>query len=74
LLARLQPLLAAQGLDGAGRGAPYVTDASHYSAVGAPTLVLGPGHLGQAHTKDEYVERTQLDLAQKVYRGLMSAR
>lgn len=73
LLARLQSLLAAQGLDGTGRGAPYVTDASHYSAVGAPTLVLGPGHLGQAHTKDEYVERTQLALAQAVYRGLMSA-
>ncbi len=71
---RLQPLLAAEGLDGAGRGAPYVTDASHYAAVGAPTLVFGPGHLGQAHTKDEYVERRQLALAQKVYRGLMSAR
>lgn len=74
LHARLQPLLAAEGLDGAGRGAPYVTDASHYAAVGAPTLVFGPGHLVQAHTKDEYVERRQLALAQKVYRGLMSAR
>lgn len=74
LHARLQPLLAAEGLDGAGRGAPYVTDASHYAAVGAPTLVFGPGHLVQAHTKDEYVERRQLALAQKIYRGLMSAR
>lgn len=71
---RLQPLLAAEGLDGAGRGAPYVTDASHYAAVGAPTLVFGPGHLVQTHTKDEYVERRQLALAQKIYRGLMSAR
>lgn len=74
LHARLQPLLAAEGLDGAGRGAPYVTDASHYAAAGAPTLVFGPGHLVQAHTKDEYVERRQLALAQKIYRGLMSAR
>ncbi len=74
LHARLQPQLAAEGLDGAGRGAPYVTDASHYAAVGAPTLVFGPGHLVQAHTKDEYVERRQFALAQKIYRGLMSAR
>lgn len=74
LHARLQPLLAAAGLDGAGRGAPYVTDASHYAAVGAPSLVFGPGHLVQAHTKDEYVERRQLALANQIYRGLMSAR
>jgi acetylornithine deacetylase len=74
LLARLQPILAAHGLDGAGRGAPYVTDASHYAAVDAPTLVLGPGHLSQAHTKDEWVSREQLALAVQVYRELLGRR
>jgi acetylornithine deacetylase len=74
LLARLQPILAAHCFDGTGRGAPYVTDASHYAAAGAPTLVLGPGHLAQAHTKDEWVGSDQLTLAVQVYRELMASR
>ncbi len=74
LLAQLQPILTAHGLDGTGRGAPYVTDASHYAAVDAPTLVLGPGHLAQAHTKDEWVSREQLALAVTVYRELLGRR
>lgn len=72
LLARLQPVLAANGLDVAGQGAPYVTDASHYAAASAPSIVLGPGHFSQAHTKDEWVARDQLELATRVYRALMA--
>ena len=73
LLARLQRVLARHGLGGAGQGAPYVTDASHYAAAGAPSLVLGPGHFAQAHTKDEWVARDQLALASKVYQELMAS-
>lgn len=72
LLARLQPVLAAHGLGTAGQGAPYVTDASHYAAAGAPSIVLGPGHFAQAHTKDEWVAQEQLALATKVYRALLA--
>lgn len=69
----LQPVLARHGLDTAGRGEPYVTDASHFAAVGASTIVIGPGDLAQAHTKDEWVEQKQLALAVAVYGDLMRA-
>jgi len=69
---RLQAVLQAHGIDGAAQGAPYVTDASHYGAAGAPSIVLGPGHFTQAHTKDEWVAQEQLALAVNIYRALMS--
>lgn len=71
LMERLRPLLVGLGLSAAERGAPYVTDASHYAAVGAPTIVLGPGNLAQAHTKDEWLEQNQLTLATRLYAALM---
>jgi len=72
--ARLTQILTRQGVDPAPCGAPYVTDASHYAAAGAPTIVLGPGAFAQAHTKDEWLALDQLDLAVKVYGDLMSAK
>lgn len=72
-MAVLQPILLRHGLDATGRGEPYVTDASHFGAVGAPTIVIGPGDLAQAHTKDEWVARDQLALAATVYGELMAA-
>ncbi len=63
----LSPVLTRNGCDATPRGAPYVTDASHYAAAGAPTIVLGPGDLAQAHTKDEWLARDQLALAAMVY-------
>jgi len=63
----LSPALTNHGCDATGRGAPYVTDASHFAAAGAPTLVLGPGDLAQAHTKDEWVSLEQLKTASDVY-------
>lgn len=74
LLARLQPVLAQHGLETVGRGEPYVTDASHFGAAGAAAIVLGPGDLAQAHTKDEWVSRQQLALAVAVYGDLMEAK
>lgn len=72
LLARLDPVLREHGIEAGPQGAPYVTDASHYDAAGAPTIVLGPGDLAQAHRKDEWVSREQLELAVKVYGGLLN--
>ncbi len=74
LLELLNPVLIAQGVDATPRGEPYVTDASFYDAAGAPTIVIGPGDLAQAHRKDEWVSREQLALAVKVYRGLLDKR
>ena len=73
LLAQLQPVLAANGLETTGCGEPYVTDASHFAGAGAPSIVIGPGDLAQAHTKDEWVELAQLSLAVAVYAGLMKS-
>ena len=54
--------------------APYATNAGYYQAVGIPSLVLGPGSLSQAHTKDEFIELSQLergvDLFAEIIRSL----
>jgi acetylornithine deacetylase len=70
---RISPVLTRHGCDATGRGAPYVTDASHYSAAGAPTIVFGPGDLSQAHTKDEWIALDQLRTASAVYLDLLRA-
>ncbi len=38
--------------------------------AGTKTVVLGPGNLDQAHTVDEFVERSQLFRAVKIYRDI----
>ena len=68
----LQPAFAALGLESAAIGAPYATNASHYAAAGAQVLVLGPGALAQAHTKDEWLDRRELDRAVSLYGALLS--
>lgn len=66
------PALVACGLDATATGAPYATDASHYAAAGAQVMVLGPGDLAQAHTKDEWLDRRELAKAVKVYAALLA--
>lgn len=65
------PALTACGLDPTATGAPYATDASHYAAAGAQVIVLGPGEMTQAHTKDEWLDRRELDRAVSVYSALL---
>ncbi len=65
------PALTACGLDATAIGAPYATDASHYAAAGAQVMVLGPGELAQAHTKDEWLDRRELAKAVAVYGALL---
>jgi len=65
------PALSACDLDATAIGAPYATDASHYAAAGAQVMVLGPGELAQAHTKDEWLDRRELAKAVKVYGALL---
>lgn len=65
------PALAACGLDPTATGAPYATDASHYAAAGAQVMVLGPGDLAQAHTKDEWLDRHELARAIGAYGALL---
>jgi succinyl-diaminopimelate desuccinylase len=53
------------------RGVAYCTDAACLAAVGIPCVVLGPGHIEQAHTDAEYVDIPQVVKAAAVYRELM---
>jgi acetylornithine deacetylase len=45
---------------------PYGTDASTIAESGIPTVVFGPGHIEQAHTKDEWVELSQVEAAAEI--------
>jgi succinyl-diaminopimelate desuccinylase len=48
-------------------GVPYGTHASRVAASGIPSIVLGPGSVDQAHTKDEWVSVEQLEQASEIY-------
>jgi acetylornithine deacetylase/succinyl-diaminopimelate desuccinylase family protein len=49
------------------RGVPFGTDAGPLSAKGTPCVVFGPGDIAQAHTKDEWVDLDQVNLAAEAY-------
>jgi acetylornithine deacetylase len=71
LHAWMRPAFAASGLDDSPVGAPYATNASYYAAVGAPVLVLGPGNIAQAHTRDEWLNRAALAKAVELYGAIL---
>jgi len=49
----------------------FWTEASLFSSAGLPALVLGPGHIAQAHAADEWVELSQLETAYELYAGVV---
>lgn len=48
-------------------GVPYGTHASRIAAAGIPAVVFGPGDIAQAHTKDEWIEISELHKASEIY-------
>ena len=48
-------------------GVPFGTDAGPLSAAGTPCVVFGPGDIAQAHTRDEWIEIEQVQLAADAY-------
>ena len=48
-------------------GVPYGTHASRFARIKIPAVVFGPGDIGQAHTKDEWIAIDQLRQAADVY-------
>lgn len=64
---RLVAMLAALGRSAAPVGAPYGTDAAAMAESGVPTVVFGPGSIGQAHTADESIEVDELQFATEVF-------
>ena len=49
---------------------PFGTDALHLRTL-CPMVILGPGHIAQAHTDGEWIEVAQLHQALTVYRRLI---
>lgn len=42
-------------------GAPWFSDAAHLNLGGISSVCVGPGSIDQAHTKDEFIKREDLD-------------
>ncbi len=55
------------------RGVAYGTDGAELSPAGIPCVILGPGHIEQAHTNSEFVEIQQVVKAAAIYREMMLA-
>lgn len=66
-------VLNAAGIASTVHGAPYTTNANHYGGAGLKCVVLGPGDIAQAHTKDEWISLEQLQLGVQGYRALMES-
>ncbi len=49
------------------RGVPFGTDAGPLDEAGTPCVVFGPGDIAQAHTKNEWIDLEQVDLAALAY-------
>ena len=56
-----------------GESVDFWTEASLFSAAELPAVVLGPGHIAQAHQTDEWVALEQLQQALDIYAKLVKA-
>lgn len=52
--------------------APYATDAGVFQSLGLPAVVLGPGSIRQAHTRDEYVDLAQVRQSVDIYETMLA--
>ena len=60
------------GTESALEGAHYGTDGSKLARAGIQTVVCGPGDIAQAHTRDEFIEIEQVEMAARLYGRLIS--
>ena len=51
--------------------AAYATEAPYLNNLGIDTIVLGPGHIQQAHQPDEYLALEQIDPMVGILKGLI---
>lgn len=56
-----------------GAGVDFWTEASLFGAAGIPAMVLGPGHIEQAHVVDEWVSLEQLEQCLGLYQQVIEA-
>lgn len=73
-LARIaEAALRSEGLDGSPQGVTYATNGGDTSSRGIDTVVLGPGDIAQAHTRDEWIDLEELRRSVGVYRRIMAS-
>ena len=65
--------LKQSGIEAEIAGEPYTTNANHLAAVGAPCVILGPGDIANAHTKEESIRVAELEEGVRGYQALMEA-
>jgi acetylornithine deacetylase len=65
-------LRAAEQLTGEGAtSVAFATEAPYLAALGADTIVLGPGGIGEAHRPDEFVRADRLEPTVKVLQAMV---
>src|SRR5262245_8042588 len=52
-------------------GAGFGCDMTHFRAIGADAVILGPGDIDRAHKADEYIELRELEAGRQVYLALL---
>jgi acetylornithine deacetylase len=63
---------AAEKLTGVTAGAvAFATEGPYFSDLGHETVILGPGHIDQAHQPDEYLALDQVPPARRIIRALI---
>ncbi len=72
LTRHVQQALTTLSLPTTGKGVPFCTDAGDLDAAGIPAIVIGPGDIAQAHTKDEWIALEQIDKGVDLYQAIMS--
>lgn len=55
-----------------GENVSYATEASIFSVVGVPSVLIGPGSISQAHKPNEFVEIEQLAKCESFMKNLLS--
>ncbi len=55
-------------------GVDYATDACALVERGAPIVIVGPGSIDQAHTRDEFIELSSLEAGARFFADLMGQR
>jgi acetylornithine deacetylase/succinyl-diaminopimelate desuccinylase family protein len=59
------------GAPGEVYGAGFGCDMTHFRAIGAEAVILGPGDIDRAHKPDEYIELAELEAGRQVYLSLL---
>jgi acetylornithine deacetylase len=70
----LQSALSVAALASDSTSVAFGTDAGVFSAHGMPGVVFGPGSIAQAHTRDEWVEITQVEAASSIFEQILTTR